>query len=172
VTMKVIEQSIKVPLGSRTTTSTGKGNGFDLGIRYLLGGRSVVAAVVRSINTDLSWKVDRGTQQTSSTKDPLPTTLVVGASHRLRPGLLLAADVASNNVDTHLNAGAEWVVSPVLTLRGGFGGMGGDAGNLGSTTAGLTLSPMRNQLLQFHYLFATDPLGNGGRSALGIESRF
>ena len=80
--------------------------------------------------------------------------------------------VVSDNVDTHLNSGAEWATTPVLTLRGGFSGLGGDTPSLGSATAGLTLKPMRTELLQFHYTFATDPLGNGGRTAVGIEFRF
>ena len=172
VSMKVIRQQITAPVGSRSTLGEGKANGVDLGMRYRLGEHTVLAAVVRNLKTELNWKVDRGNQRTSSTKDAMPTTLAVGASHRPLPQLLVTADLVRNNLDTVVNAGAEWQVSPVLALRSGLHAVGGSATDAGSFTAGLTLRPMRQDALQFHYAFATDPVGTGGRTALGIEVIF
>ena len=45
VSMKVIRQQIKAPVGSRSTLGEGKANGFDLGMRYRLGEHTVLAAV-------------------------------------------------------------------------------------------------------------------------------
>jgi long-subunit fatty acid transport protein len=159
VTMKVVNQDIKVPR-------------FDLGFQFHLSPKTVLAGIVRSLNAELSWKVERGADQSSNTEDKLPTILVLGASHRPLDNLLLAADFYSSDVDSYANLGAEWKIGPVLTLRGGLNRVPGTDRGIGSTTAGLTLRPMRQDTLRFHYTYASDELGDGGRTAVGLALQF
>ena len=146
VTLKVVNQEI-VATG-RSISSTGKGSGFDLGLLIDLNDQTRVGAVLRNLNTDLSWKVDRGTGQAGTLKNPLPTTAVVGASYRPLPKLLVAGDLSTDNVDTHLNLGTELSVNPALTVRAGLHRLPGDDAGIGSGTAGLTLRPMRRENAQ------------------------
>ncbi len=169
LTMKVIDHKIKVPFRG---TSTGKGNAFELGFQYHLGAKTVLAGVWSNLNSKLSWRVERGADQTSSTEDKLPLIRVLGASHRPLANLLLAADLNSSNVETSLNLGAEWVVGPVLTLRAGLNRVPGAARSIGSTAAGATLRPMRRDTLRFHYTYASDELEGGGRTAVALALQF
>lgn len=170
LTMKVFDQRLKVPLSATSiATSTGKGNGFDLGFQLLITEKTMLAGVVRNLNAKLNWKVERNSQETSTSEDDLPLTLVLGASHRPTHRLLLAADLHSSNVDLHLNLGAEWSVNPTLTLQGGLNRVPGDDRGIGSTTAGLILRPMRRDTLQFHFAYATDELDAGGRTMVGLS---
>ena len=167
-TLKIVNQRLDVPL---RPAATADGHGFDLGLRLNIGERTRLAAVVRNLDAQLNWKVRRGNQQTTNTTDAWPTVVVLGLAHAPHAALLLAADVYSG-LDRHLNLGVEWVATPVLTLRGGLERVAGEMDALGSPTAGLTLRPMRNQLLQFHYGYADDPLGTGSRNSVGLSARF
>ena len=164
-TMKILQQRVAVPFWEAATAS---GHGFDLGLRFRLGEKTALAAAARNLGARLSWKVERGSQQTSNTEDELPRTLVVGLSHRLLHSLLVAADFYQAD-DFYGNLGAEWSVNPLLTVRGGLNRVPGDDG---AFTAGLSLRPMRRESLQLHYAYATDPLGAGGRTLLGLSLIF
>ncbi len=167
-TMKILNQRLDVP---QRPAATADGHGFDLGLGFNMGDRTRLAVVLRNLNAELNWKVRRGNQQTTNTTDAWPTVAVLGLAHAPRPGLLLAADLHSG-VERHVNLGAEWVATPVLTVRGGLERVAGEDEALGSPTAGLSLSPMRSQLLQFHYGYADDPLGTGSRNSVGLSARF
>ena len=177
VTMKIFKQSIDVPSRKK---ATGSGHGFDLGVHLHLTKKTALAAVVRNLDAELSWKVERSAQHTSSTEDPLPRVLVLGAAHRPFADLLLAADLhlllaaglPSNIADRHLNLGGEWTLSPVLTLRAGLNRVPGYDRRAGSITAGLTLRPMRRENLQFHYAYAADALEAGARTIVGLTVQF
>ena len=163
--MKILQQRVTIPFWEAATAS---GHGFDLGLRFRLGEKTALAAVARNLGARLSWKVERGSQQTSNTEDELPQTLVVGLSHRLLRSLLIAADFYQAD-DFYGNLGAEWSINPLLTVRGGLNRVPGDDS---AFTAGLSLRPMRRESLQLHYAYASDPLGAGGRTALGLSLIF
>ena len=169
VTMKIFDQSIKVPSRKK---ATGSGHGFDLGVHLHLTEKTALAAVVRNLNAALNWKVERSAQQTSSTEDLLPQVLVLGVAHRPFADLLLAADLSSSNVAPHVNLGGEWTVNPTLTLRAGLNRALSADRRAGSITAGLTLRPMRRENLQFHYAYAADALEAGARTIVGLTVQF
>ena len=175
LSMKVLEHRIAVPL---TGTSSGKGHGFDLGARLQLTSTIALAAVVRNLDAELGWKVDRGNQQTSDTRDRVPAEVVLGAAHRPFAATLIAVDLhltmedRRTVADHHVNLGAEWRLSPVLTVRGGLNRMPGDNRGVGSMTAGLTLRPMRRDAVRFSYTYATDEVAAGGRTYVGLALGF
>ena len=167
-TVKILDQRIDVP-GWQEAKATG--NGLDLGLQFRLSDRLFLGAAARNLGARLDWKVQRGGQQASSTEDDLPRILVAGLAYRPFSALLLAVDFNQSD-DAFANLGAEWTVNPLLTLRGGFHRLPDDDHSAGSLTAGLTLRPMRNQALQFHYAYAADPLDAGERSVFGLSCKF
>lgn len=167
-TVKILDQRIDVPGWKQAKAS---GNGLDLGLQFRLSDRLFLAAAWRNLGASLDWKVLRSGQQASSSEDDLPRALVAGLACRPLPALLLAADLNQGD-DTFANLGAEWTVNPLLTLRGGFHRLPDDDRSAGSLTAGLTLHPMHNQTLQFHYAYAADPLDAGDRSVFSLSCKF
>ena len=165
---KVMEHEISVPWRG---SNRGRGHGFDLGLQVLIYENAYLGVVVRNINADISWKVKQNNQQSTNTDDSLPQTLVLGLAHEPLEQMVLATDVHIGD-DTYFNLGFEWAVSPVLVLRGGLNRIPGDGISVNSTTAGLSLRPMRMKSVQFHYTYATDPLNAGGRTVAGVAIIF
>ncbi len=165
-TMKVLDHAIKAP---QTGTSTGKGYGFDLGAQFQLDSRTTLAAVARNLGAELKWKVNRSAQQTSRTQDPLSIDLGVGLARRLREGLAVAAE-AHRGEEFYMDMGGEWRTAELLTLRAGLNRLFADGP--GSPVFGLSLRPMRQDVLQFHYAYAADELEAGNRIAAGLGVKF
>ncbi len=165
--MKIFDQTIDIPF---SPAATANGSGFDFGVQYRLGARTDLGVVVRNIGAKLAWKVRLANQQSSATEDPLPRTVALGAAHRPFAALLVAAEVRSVDDEQSAHLGAEWRISPLLTLRGGLQRLGASEGNL--LSAGLTLQPMRVKTLQFHYAYLADPLAAGGRTTVGLALAF
>jgi len=171
-TMKRLDHSIKVP---GRGTSSGSGFGFDLGAQYQLTRRTTLGAVVRNLGASLDWNVRRSSQRTAATQDKLPVELGLGIAYEPLSDvidLILAADLYSNEVDQHLNVGAEWTVNALLTLRGGFNRLPGDDRGIGSTAFGLTIRPMRQRTFQLHYTYSSDEIGGGARAVYGLSVAF
>ncbi len=166
-TMKIFDQRIDVPF---SPAATANGHGFDIGAQYRLGERTHFGLALRNLSSSLNWKVRLASQQTSSSEDMLPRAIVFGAAHRPCAALLVALDLESAD-ETTAHLGAEWKMSPLLSLRGGLRHIGGED-SLGQVSAGLSLRPMRRQTLQFHYAYAADPLDAGGRTTIGLELAF
>lgn len=164
--MKIFDQSIDIPFSPKATAN---GSGFDLGAQYRLNERTWAGATVRNLGAKLDWKVRLANQQSSSTEDELPRQLVFGLSHRPIAPLLLAVEMRSDD-EQSANLGAEWRLSPLLTVRGGLHRLGAADGGL--LSAGLTLRPMRIETLQFHYAYLADPLEAGGRTTVGLALAF
>ncbi|MFT5085906.1 MAG: hypothetical protein ACI906_000316 [Candidatus Latescibacterota bacterium] len=166
-TMKIFDQRIEAPF---SPAATANGHGFDIGLQYRLGERTSFGAGLRNLSSALNWKVRLASQQTSSTEDALPRLLVLGIAHRPFAKALVGLDIESGD-ETTAHLGAEWEVSPLLSLRGGLRHLGGED-SLGQVSAGLSLRPMRRQTLQFHYAYVADPLDAGGRTTVGLELAF
>ena len=164
--MKIFNQTIDTPFSSAATAN---GSGFDLGAQFRVSERTWLGAGVRNLGAKLDWKVPRANQQSSSTEDQLPRVLLLGASHQPLTGLTLAAEFRSDD-EQSANIGAEWALSPLLTLRGGLNRLGPEDGSL--LSAGLTLRPMRIKTLQFHYAYLADPLEAEGRTTIGLALTF
>ncbi|MFH1566915.1 MAG: hypothetical protein ABIL09_02875 [Gemmatimonadota bacterium] len=165
---KVLRQSVDV---DQIGASTATGHGLDLGLQYDLGQRTHLAAGARNLLARLQWTVARPNSQTSRSEDPLPVDLYAGAAHQPLPAVTLAAEVHTGNVGTYAGAGGAWVVNPLLTLRAGLSRIGLDEG-AGSLTAGVSLRPMRSDVLELQYAYADDPAGDGARLAVGLATRF
>ena len=86
--------------------------------------------------------------------------------------VLVAASAVHSTVDTHLNAGFEWHLNPLLTVRAGLRRLPGDDAAVGSSSLGLTLRPMRTRHLQFHYAYTTDEVDAGARNVAGLSVVF
>ena len=166
--LKVLEHEITVP---GRGGSSGRGHGFDFGLQFRAFENTYVGATARNLNSELSWKVKRSSQQSTTTDDALPRVVTVGFAHQPVEKVAVAADVHLGN-ERYLNLGAEWEISPVLTVRGGLSRLPGDDTTVGSMAAGLTLRPMRAESVQFHYTYATDELGAGGRTVAGVAVLF
>ena len=166
--LKVLEHEITVP---GRGGSSGRGHGFDFGVQFLALENTYLGAMARNVNSELSWKVKRSSQQSTTTDDPLPRVVTVGLAHQPAERVVVAADVHLGN-ESYLNLGAEWEISPVLTVRGGLSRLPGNDTAVGSTAAGLTLRPMRTNSVQFHYTYATDELDAGGRTVAGVAIIF
>ena len=164
--MKIFDQNISIPFAPAAKAN---GSGFDLGAQYRLAEHTYLGAGVRNLGAKLDWKVRLANQQSSATEDQLPRVLLLGASHRLLAGVTLAAEFRADD-EQSANLGAEWVLSPLLTLRGGLHRLGAQDGSL--LAAGLTLRPMRVETLQFHYAYLADPLDAGGRTTIGLALAF
>ena len=145
--MKIFDQTIDIPF---SPAATANGSGFDFGAQYRLGARTDLGVVVRNIGAKLAWKVRLANQPFAA--------------------LLVAAEVRSADDEESAHLGAEWRISPLLTLRGGLQRLGASDGNL--LSAGLTLQPMRVKTLQFHYAYLADPLAAGGRTTVGLALAF
>ena len=167
--MKILNHRIDVP--SLVKAASAKGHGFDLGIQFHLTPQTVLASTARNLNAELSWKVPRGGHRVSTSNDPLATILAMGVAHRLRGNLLVAADLHLGDAG-YLNLGTEWEVNSSLTLRGGLNRLPSADRSAGSVAAGLSLRPMRREMLQFHYTYATDELGAGSGHIFGLTSNF
>ncbi len=164
--VKLLSHDIGVP---ERGTSSATGRGLDLGFQYELSPRTRVAATVRNLKSRMSWSVNRSSQQTSKSDDDLPAVFAIGAAHEFGSMLLLAADVQSSSVDTDLDTRLEWTVSPLLSLRAGLDRVGQSSN---SAVFGLTLRPMRVEVLQFHYTYLTDELDAGSTTAFGFSGNF
>lgn len=162
--MKVIDQRLEVPARK---AATAHGHGFDLGLQFRLSQRMALAMVARNLRAGLDWKVPTLSQQTSTTRDDLSRVLVFGLAHRPFADLLLTADLNWTD-EVQLNAGIEWIATPLLAVRGGASRLGRDR----SLVAGLTLRPMQREAVQFHYAYATDPLEAGNRLLFGLGLSF
>jgi hypothetical protein len=166
--LKVLEHEIVVP---GRGGSKGRGHGFDFGVQFRAFETTYVGATARNVNSELSWKVKRSSQQSTTTDDPLPRVVAIGIAHQPVDRAVVAVDVHLGNKN-YLNLGAEWEVSPVLTVRGGVSRLPGDDIAVGSIAAGLTLRPMRTETVQFYYTYATDDLDAGGRTVAGVGVTF
>ena len=166
--LKVLEHEIAVP---GRGGSSGRGHGFDFGAQFRAFENTYVGVTARNVNSELSWKVKRSSQQSTTTDDPLPRVVTVGLAHQPVERVVVAVDMHMGN-ESYLNLGAEWEFSPVLTVRGGLSRLPGDDTAVGSTAAGLTLRPMRTESVQFHYSYATDELDAGGRTVAGVAITF
>jgi hypothetical protein len=165
--MTVLDQRLAMPAQLDWPDATAGGHGFGLGFQLRLGPRAAIGAAVRNLGANLEWRVHRGSQQASTTQDPLPRVLVAGVACQALPGLLLTADLQRDGSE-HAGLGAEWQVNPLLALRGGVARLGAGA----VLAAGLTVRPMRNQAVQFHYAYLSDPLDAGERTVFGLGIAF
>ncbi len=163
--LKTLNHQIKAP---GTGTSKGTGHGFDLGLQYRPNAKIALAAVWRNLNADLNWKVQRSSDQKSTTEDPLPSAVALGAAYRPFSNLQLALDLSSSEVDRYANLGAELRLNALLTARAGLHRIGGEDSGSGLVAAGLTLRPMHRRTVQFHYTYAADALDAGGRTSVGL----
>ena len=164
--VKVLKQNIDVPSVPRGTAN---GNGFDLGVQFRAAEHTWLGAGVSNLGTALAWKVRRTDQQSSTTENSLPRTLVFGASQRFLDALLLAAEFRADG-EQSVNLGVEWPLNALLVIRGGLHRLGTEDG--GQLSAGLTLHPMHRETLQFQYAYLTDPLSAGGRTTVGLALAF
>ena len=164
--VKVLRQSIDVP---STPTATANGSGFDLGVQFRVAEYTWLGAGIFNLGTNLAWKVRHADQRSNTTEDALPRILVFGASQRLLDALLLAAEVRDDG-EQSVNLGAEWRLNALLEVRGGLHRLGAEDG--GQLSAGLTLQPMHREILQFQYVYLSDPLGAGGRTTVGLALAF
>jgi hypothetical protein len=167
-TMKAFEQRIDVPSWEKASAS---GHGFDMGLQFRLSRQIYLAAAARNLGAALDWRVNRGSQQTSSTEDELPRVLVIGLACYPSAPVLLAADLYQTD-DTFVNLGAEWTANPLLILRGGLNRVPGDGSAVGSLAVGLSLRPMRSEFLHLSYSYASDPVGAGDRNLFGFALKF
>ena len=165
--VKIIRQSLAVP---RIPASTANGRAVDLGLQYRVGSTRV-GAVLKNLDGRLDWTVRRSAQQSNKTREDLPLTLTLGVAHQVTASLLVAADVQRNNIDTYANAGVEYRISPMLSLRGGVHGMGGDEG-AGGTAFGVTVRPMQEDTILFNYTFVSDDVDAGSRTLAGLALHF
>ena len=164
--VKVLKQGIDLPLVPKATAN---GSGFDLGIQFRAAEHTWLGASISNLNADLSWKVRRADQQSNTTENALPRTLVFGASQQFLDALLLAAEFRADG-EQSVNLGAEWQPNALLAIRSGLHRLGTEDG--GQLSAGLTLQPMHRETLQFQYAYLTDPLGAGGRTTVGLALAF
>lgn len=137
---------------------------FDAGVLYVPTDRVSFGAAVRHVGPGLEF---------GSESDPLPLTLVGGASYRWRD-VLLALDVAQqNDLDTEARFGVEYSPLEYLDLRAGV--VGGGESALAPFTAGVGLHWNERWMLDYAYrpsdLGATHQVALsaalGGGSALG-----
>jgi hypothetical protein len=115
--------------------------------------------------------VERSSSQASSTTDDLQQSALLGAAFQLRRSILLSVE-AGQAAGPYGRVGAEWTLSPLLTVRAGASSEPGDESTPGSLSAGLSLRPMRTDALRFHYAFVTDQLDAGDRSIFGLSMSF
>ncbi|MEW6749931.1 MAG: hypothetical protein AB1505_03020 [Candidatus Latescibacterota bacterium] len=166
--LKVLQQRIDVPVWRRAEAN---GHGLDLGIQVRPVPQVVLGVAMRNLGSTLEWKVRQGPQQASNVEDRVPRLTIVGVALRPVAPLLLAADLQRGD-ETLANLGAECAVSPLLTVRGGIGRLAASRDEPATVAAGLTLRPMRNRAVEFHYAYTTDPLDAGERTVLGLGLAF
>ena len=167
--VKIIRQSLDVP-PPQLAASTANGRAVDLGLQYRLGSTRA-GAVLKNLFGKLDWTVRRSAQQSNKTDEDLPLSLILGVAHQVTGGLLVAADVLTSNIDTYANAGVEFRISPMLSMRGGVHGMGGNGG-AGGTAFGVTVRPMKKDTILFNYTFVTDDIDDGSRTLAGLSLHF
>lgn len=168
-TLKRLNHAIDVPgLG----TSSGSGTAVDLGGRLRLNQALTLGLTARNLGGQLKWSVRRSSGQNTETINDLAKTLTLGLAYRPTGRILVALDARHSNVSTHANVGFEWHVNPLLTVRGGLRRLPGDDRAVGFSSLGLTLRPMRNERLQFHYAYATEELEAGNRTVAGLSLVF
>ncbi len=168
--VKIIRQNLEVipDFGASTGASTANGRAVDLGLQYRVG-RTRVGAVLKNLAGKLDWTVRRSAQQSNKTEEDLPLSLILGVAHQVTGGLLVAADVQTNNIDSYANAGIEYKISPMLSMRGGVRGVGG---NEGATAFGVTMRPMQEDTVHFNLTFITDDLDARSRILAGLALHF
>jgi hypothetical protein len=165
--VKLIWQTLDVPqLGA----STANGRAVDLGLQYRIGSTRL-GATVKNLAGQLDWTVRRSALQSNKTREDLPLTLTLGGAHRVMANLLVAADVQTNDIDTYANAGVEYRISPMLTMRGGIRGVGGKEGG-GGSAFGVTLRPMQEDTVLFNLTIVTDDVDAGSRTLAGLSLHF
>jgi hypothetical protein len=170
--VKLIRQTLEVvpDFGASTGASTANGRAVDLGLQYRIGSTRL-GATVRNLAGQLDWTVRRSALQSNKTKEDLPLTLTLGGAHRVMANLLVAADVQTNDIDTYANAGVEYRISPMLTMRGGIRGVGGREGG-GGSAFGVTLRPMQEDTVLFNLTIVTDDVDAGSRTLAGLSLHF
>jgi len=166
--LKVIDQRLQVPGWRRAEA---RGHGLDAGVQGSVSDWLELGAAVRNLHGSVEWKVERSAAQATSTTDRLQRALLVGAGIRWPAGCLLTVEVA-HAADPQASFGVEWVANDLATLRAGVQGLPGDEATPQAVSAGLSLRPMRNEALLFHYAFVTDRLGAGDRAVFGLSSSF
>ena len=169
--VKIIRQNLEVipDFGASTGASTANGRAVDLGLQYRLGSTRA-GAVLKNLAGQLDWTVRRSAQQSNKSTEDLPLTLTLGVAHQVTTSLLVAADVLTSNIDTYANAGVEFRISPMLSMRGGVHGMGGNGG-AGGTAFGVTVRPMNKDTILFNYTFVDD-VDVGSRTLAGLSLHF
>ena len=169
---KIIRQNLEVipNVGASTGASTANGRAVDLGLHYRLGSTRA-GVVLKNLAGKLDWTVRRSAQQSNKTDEDLPLSLILGVAHQVTVGLLVAADVQMNNIDSYANAGIEYKISPMLSMRGGVRGVGGNEGAAG-TSFGVTVRPMNKDTILFNYTFVTDDIDDGSRTLAGLALHF
>ena len=165
--VKTIRHRITVP---QTGESEGTGRALDLGALCSLPRDTTLGVALRNLGGRISWSVDRGAQQTSRSKDELPTTLALGIAHRPRERLTLALEVQSNNVERSFSSGIDWQVSPMLNLGGGVHRAGTES-SVGYPAFSVTVRPMQIDDFQLHYTYLTDDLDAGALFVAGLSLR-
>jgi len=153
LTMKYLYQNL--------ANQIAKGLGFDLGLQLQPLRNLRIGCVVKDMGTHLSWKTTLWERETAS-EDDVPSSLVVGLSYRtLSDRLLVATDGSkSRGTETDIRLGSEFVVHPMLSVRGGVSHL--LEAEMRSISAGFDLRyVVPPGFFRFGYAYVTDPIGAG-----------
>ena len=138
-----------------------KGLGFDLGLQLRPFKNLRMGCVVKDMGTHLSWNTTLWERETSS-QDDVPSSLVVGVSYRMLSDRLLVAVDASKfqGADRDVHLGSEFVVHPMLSVRGGVSHL--LEPEMRSVATGFDLwIVVPPGFFRFGYAYVTDPIGAG-----------
>ena len=149
-----------------------KGLGFDLGLQLQPLKNLRIGCVVQDMGTHLSWQTTLWERETSS-QDDIPSSLVMGASYRTLAGrLLMAADASkSRGMEMDVRLGSEFVVHPMLSVRGGVSHL--SEAEMRSVAAGFDLRVFVSPgFFRFGYAYITDPIGAGDSHIVSVTMGF
>jgi hypothetical protein len=164
LTMKYLYQTL--------ADQTAKGLGFDLGLQLEFFSNFRMGCVVKDMGTHLSWKTTLWEGETSS-RDNVPSSLVVGLSYRALSNRLLVAADASKTRDSgnDVRVGSEFSVHPVLSVRGGVSHL--LEADMRSVSAGFDLRVVVPPgFFRFGYAYVTDPIGAGSTHVASVMMGF
>lgn len=166
--LKILRHRLDIP---QTDASTATGRGIDLFVDYAVSENSGMVMGVRSLGSRLQWTVKRTSQQSNRSTDNIATSVVVGTFHRVLESLQVAVGGEFSAIESFASFGAEWRVSPLLTMRAGIGRLR-TSEDFSSPAFGLTLYPMHVDTVQFHYAYVSDDIGAGARTIVGLGASF
>ena len=169
--VKIIDHRVDAP---QSGVSSANGRAVDLGLRYHLREATVFSLSARNLLDKLSWSVTRPSAQTSSSEEALMSVLALGVAHTWQDRVHAALDLEMLNEgkqSLRAHAGAEFRLNEMFTLRGGLHRIG-DAEGIGLPAFGISLRPMRLEIMQIDYAWIADDIDAGGRTVLALSSKF